>query len=225
MSKLYYFPASQPSRAVAWFIERHNLNIALEVVDILHGESASPEYTAKNPFQGVPLLEFADGTYLSESSAILNYLAATNKIESEYPVADPRAISRIHEAQLRHDSLTRNITIKVLRPALYGTMGGTALDAIKESIVQNSAELLWALEFVNSVLGKTAFIAGDSLTVADYLVTCELNQLPLLEKFTGDNLRIASYPNIARYLETMKAVDGHDKQLVFLTGLAAKILA
>lgn len=223
--KLYYFPASQPSRAVAWFIEKHNLNIPFEVVDILHGESATPEYTAKNPFQGVPLLQLADGSYLSESSAILNYLAASNKIESEYPIADPLTIARIHEAQLRHDALTRTVTTKVLRPALHGAMSGTATDAIKESVDQNSGDLVWALEHINGVLGKTAFIAGDSLTVVDYLVTCELNQLPLLEKFTGDKLRVASYPNIARYLEVMKKVDGHDKQLVFLTGLAAKVLA
>ena len=43
-------------------------------VDILAGESRTPEFLAKNPLGKIPLLEFSGG-HLSESNAILHYLA------------------------------------------------------------------------------------------------------------------------------------------------------
>jgi len=44
-------------------------------VDILSGESRTPEFLAKNPNGRVPLLEWPDGRCLAESNAILFHLA------------------------------------------------------------------------------------------------------------------------------------------------------
>ena len=44
-------------------------------VDILKGETRTPEFLAKNPNGRIPALELADGTCLAESNAILWYLA------------------------------------------------------------------------------------------------------------------------------------------------------
>ena len=44
-------------------------------VDILAGETQAPDFLAKNPNGKIPLLELSDGRCLSESNAILNYLA------------------------------------------------------------------------------------------------------------------------------------------------------
>ena len=44
-------------------------------VDILKGETRSPEYLAINPNHRVPLLEWPDGRRLAESNAILFHLA------------------------------------------------------------------------------------------------------------------------------------------------------
>lgn len=43
--------------------------------DILKGQTKSPDFLARNPNGKIPLLELEDGTTLSESNAILNYLA------------------------------------------------------------------------------------------------------------------------------------------------------
>ena len=45
-------------------------------VDILQGETRSSAFLAKNPNGKIPVLELADGRCLSESNAILNFLAA-----------------------------------------------------------------------------------------------------------------------------------------------------
>lgn len=44
-------------------------------VDILAGESRTAEFLTRNPNGRIPVLELDDGTCLSESNAILNYLA------------------------------------------------------------------------------------------------------------------------------------------------------
>src|ERR1700689_4520890 len=44
-------------------------------VDIMKGESRTPQFLAKSPDGRIPLLEIADGQYLAESDAILWYLA------------------------------------------------------------------------------------------------------------------------------------------------------
>jgi glutathione S-transferase len=44
-------------------------------IDILEGETGSREFLDKNPVGQIPLLELDDGRILSESNAILNFLA------------------------------------------------------------------------------------------------------------------------------------------------------
>src|SRR5947209_3370185 len=53
------------------------LGIAYEIVDldILKGETRTPDFLAMNPSGRVPVLEVAPGRYLSESNAILWYIA------------------------------------------------------------------------------------------------------------------------------------------------------
>src|SRR5215468_8565644 len=43
-------------------------------IDILAGQSRTPDFLAKNSSGGVPVLELDDGSYLSESVAICRYL-------------------------------------------------------------------------------------------------------------------------------------------------------
>ncbi|MEM9510771.1 MAG: glutathione S-transferase family protein [Cyanobacteria bacterium P01_E01_bin.35] len=49
-------------------------------VDILAGETKKPEFLEKNPNGKIPLLELSDGRYLSESNAIINFLAAGSEL-------------------------------------------------------------------------------------------------------------------------------------------------
>ncbi|MCX8114743.1 MAG: glutathione S-transferase, partial [Burkholderiaceae bacterium] len=62
----------------------HKVRLALDLlrvayrwheVDIMKGESRTPQYLAMNPNGKVPLLQIDDHTWLAESNAILCYLA------------------------------------------------------------------------------------------------------------------------------------------------------
>jgi glutathione S-transferase len=52
-------------------------------VDILKGETRTPEFLAKNPSGHVPLLEVAPRRYLAESNAILWYVAGGSPLAPE----------------------------------------------------------------------------------------------------------------------------------------------
>ncbi len=49
-------------------------------VDIMAGDTSNAQFLQKNPNGKIPLLELEDGRCLSESNAILNYLAAGSKL-------------------------------------------------------------------------------------------------------------------------------------------------
>ena len=52
-------------------------------VDILANETQTVEFLSKNPNGKIPLLELEDGRCISESNAILNYLAEGSDLSSE----------------------------------------------------------------------------------------------------------------------------------------------
>jgi glutathione S-transferase len=78
--KLYNHAVAPNPRRVRIFAAEKGIEFSLEEVDILAGQSRTPDFLAKNSSGGVPVLEFDDGLYLSESVAICRYLEG--KIQS-----------------------------------------------------------------------------------------------------------------------------------------------
>ena len=76
MYTLYSMQRSGNSYKVRLALAKLGTPYRLREVDILKGESHTPEFLAMNPTGQVPLLEVAPGRYLAESNAILWYLAA-----------------------------------------------------------------------------------------------------------------------------------------------------
>jgi glutathione S-transferase len=75
MFTLYSMQRSGNSYKVRLALAQIGVPYRLIEVDILKGESHTPEFLAKNPNGQVPLLEVEPGRYLAESNAILWYLA------------------------------------------------------------------------------------------------------------------------------------------------------
>jgi glutathione S-transferase len=69
--------------------------LELEPVDLMAGEHLSERFAAVNPNRLVPVLEEEDGFRLTESSAILKYLAEKSGSPA-YPT-EPRARARVNE--------------------------------------------------------------------------------------------------------------------------------
>ncbi len=71
--KIYDFPMAPNPRRVRIFLAEKNVDIVYVHVDITKGENRTAAFIEKNPMGGLPVLEFDDGTYLTESVAICRY--------------------------------------------------------------------------------------------------------------------------------------------------------
>ncbi len=128
-------------------------------VDILAGESRTPEFLARNPNGRIPVLELDDGRCLSESNAILNYLADGTRYLPEEPYARAEVLKWQIFEQYSHEPYiaTARFIAKYLglpedRRAEYETKqaGGQA-----------------ALSVLESHLAAHDFLVGDQFTIAD----------------------------------------------------------
>jgi glutathione S-transferase len=83
MYTLYSMQRSGNSYKVRLALAQLRIPYRLVEVDILKGESRTPEFLAKNPTGQVPLLEAAPGRYLAESNAILWHLVSGSPLRPE----------------------------------------------------------------------------------------------------------------------------------------------
>ena len=92
MYKLYSMQRSGNSYKVRLALALLNAPYQAIEVDILRGESRTPDFLEKNPSGQVPLLEVADGRYLAESNAILWYVCGGTSLAPESRVERAEAL-------------------------------------------------------------------------------------------------------------------------------------
>jgi len=83
MYTLYSMQRSGNSYKVRLALAHLRIPYTLVEVDILKGETRTPEFLAMNPNGRVPLLEVAPGRYLPESNAILWYIGGGTPLAPE----------------------------------------------------------------------------------------------------------------------------------------------
>nr|XP_026486575.1 glutathione S-transferase theta-1-like [Vanessa tameamea] len=174
--KLYYNLMSQPSRALYILLKTAKCNFEPKVLNLTKGEHFSEEYTAINRFQKVPVIDH-DGFILSESVAIIKYLARENLIpESLYP-KESKLQARVDEfLEWQHIELRLHCAMyfrtKYMNPILFGTKyDAKTLEGYTHRM--ESALEKFETHWLNN---GTEYIAGDSITVADLLAACEIEQ-------------------------------------------------
>jgi glutathione S-transferase len=129
-------------------------------VDILRGESRTPDFLKKNPSGQVPLLEVAPGRFLAESNAILWYLAGGT------PLAPDNRIDRAEALQwmfFEQHALEPNIGAAYFWLALV--RGGRELHA--NSIEDWMERGYRALQVMDNHLKTHDWFAAGHFTVAD----------------------------------------------------------
>jgi glutathione S-transferase len=73
------------------------------VVSILNGGTQTDDFKRKNPNAKIPTLELADGTYLWESNAILNFLAAETSFLPNDPLLRAKVLQWQFFEQYSHE--------------------------------------------------------------------------------------------------------------------------
>jgi glutathione S-transferase len=129
-------------------------------VDILKGESRTPEFLAKNPSGQVPLLEVAPGRYLAESNAILWYVAGGTALAPEDRIDRAEALQWMFFEQ---HSLEPNIGAAFFWLALI--KGGRELQQhALEDWMENGYRALGVME---NHIAQNRYFAAGRYTIAD----------------------------------------------------------
>ena len=156
--RLYDYGPSQNCFKVRLLAAHLGLKLDMVPVSIFKGEGATPEFLAKNPMGGVPVLETDTGEFLPESNAILTFLAEGTR----YLPGD-----RIGRAQvlrwLMFEQRYIQTSISRLR---YWTLTNK-LARFDRDVATARALGNRALDVLEGELAERPFIAGDAYTIAD----------------------------------------------------------
>jgi glutathione S-transferase len=100
--KLYYFQvAPNPTKVRLYLAEKAAAGTPIEVepviVSLAEGEQKSPEHLARNPLGRLPVLELGDGSYITESLAIIEYL---EELHPDPPMIGSTAVERARVREL-----------------------------------------------------------------------------------------------------------------------------
>lgn len=139
----------------------HLLNIELEWIniDILAKETQTAAFLAKNPNGKIPLLELDDGRCISESNAILNYLATGREIASN----DAYETAKIQQWQF-FEQYSHEPYIAVAR--YIAKYLGLPEDR-KADYEEKQSGGHKALAVMEQQLSQTPYLIGSKLTAAD----------------------------------------------------------
>ena len=162
--KIYDFPQAPNPRRVRIFLAEKNIEIIYVHVDVYKGESRTPEFIAKNPLGGLPVLEFDDGTYLTESVAICRYFEGISP-EPQLMGVDPRDIAFV-------EMWNRRMELEVFLPILNFLQHTSPFFKGRLRQLPEFAEMrrkhgLKRIEWLDSILAQREFVAGDRFTIAD----------------------------------------------------------
>ena len=163
MYTLYSMQRSGNSYKVRLALARLAIPFRLVEIDILQGESHTPEFLAKNPNGQVPLLEVMPGRFLAESNAILWYVAGGTSLAPEDRIDRAEALQWMFFEQ---HSLEPNIGAAYFWLNLV--KGGRELQS--HALDDWMEEGHRALGVMDKHLRRNRFFAADRSTIADIAV-------------------------------------------------------
>jgi len=212
--KLYMHPVSMTSRPIRLFIGENNLDVEEQVVDLMTGEHTRDPYASINPNKLVPMLE--DGDFrLTESSAILKYLATRFKLPS-YPTELKQRAKVDEIMDWFNTQFYRDFGYGLAYPQIFPHHKRPS-DEIQQGTIEWGRERAqgWFQILNDFWIGpKKQYLCADQITIADYFGSC----LATL----GEIIRcdFAGYPNVHRWLGNMKKLKDWNRINEALYGFA-----
>ena len=163
-------------------------------VDILGGETGTAEFLARNPNGKIPLLELADGRCLSESNAILNYLAAGSALLPDDTFQRAKVLQWQFFEQYSHEPY-----IAVAR--FIATFLGMPAER-KAEYESKQAGGHKALRVMENQLAANAYLVGEQLSIAD------ISLYAYTHVADEGGFDLSAYPAIQEWLQR---ISGHPR--------------
>ena len=195
MYKLYDFLPSGNGYKVRLLLNLLDIPFTRIELNILERETRTPEFLQKNPKGKIPLLEIAPDKYLSESNAILYYLAQETDFFPQDKYARAQVMQWLCFEQYSHEPniATSRYWISILdQPEKY-----------REQLQHKQRLGYVALEVMEQHLRDRHFFVAETYTIADiglYAYTHVASE-------GGFNLQ--KFPQILAWLKRVEAHSRH----------------
>jgi glutathione S-transferase len=164
---LYGHMMSTAARGVIHYIKEFNLPVDIKIIDIMNKQHQTDEYKKINPCQKVPAFKDGDFT-LSESAAIIKYIAEVYGKEAHYP-KDVKTRSLLAS---RIETISTDVTRQFLYSFVYPQLGFAKRpddDLQKFVVTYGKANSLRQFAAVDrDIIGDRKYIGGDNITIADF---------------------------------------------------------
>lgn len=170
-------------------------------LDLDKGETRTPQFLARNPNGRIPALELDDGTVLSESNAILCYLADGTRYWPDDRLLKAQVLQWLFFEQYSHEPY-------VATPRwIIRHMGRNhpRMAEMPERLEKGRA----AFAVMEQHLAKTDFFVGNRYTIADIALYAYTHRA-----HEGDH-DLTPYPSLRRWLDRVASQPGH---IVMLPG-------
>jgi glutathione S-transferase len=171
--KLYDSIGPNP-HIVRMFMAEKGIEIPRQTVDLRGGENRQAEHLKRNPHGQMPTLELDDGSYLSEVTAICEYLEEKNR--------EPALIGRTAEERAECRMWTRRVDLNICEPLANGYRFGEALRFFEKRIpvvpeASPGLKMIAAnrLQWLNGQMAGKEYLCGTRFTLADILLYCWIN--------------------------------------------------
>ena len=126
-------------------------------VDIMHGESRTPEFLARNHQGQVPMILLDDGRTLAQSNAIIRYLARDSVLLPHDAYAAAKVDEMLFWEQYSHEPYVAVCRFQMLY------LGRSAAEREQWRVERGER----ALDLMESLLGAQDWMAGERLSIAD----------------------------------------------------------
>ncbi|XP_060880760.1 uncharacterized protein LOC132952466 [Metopolophium dirhodum] len=216
---LYYDPISPPCRAVLLTLEALNLKFNLIYIHLLDSEQLTENFRKINSLHTVPVIEEGDFV-LSDSHAIIVYLVREYGGKDDHPLYpnDPEIQAQVNQRLYFDDGTLYLAFRRQYNPWIYRNIPKTE---------EGENKIHEALRFLENVLKKSPWAAGESMTVADFSLVASISTFKVagvdLKKYDNINEWFTKCENkMDGYKEANQAgIDVTDKMLISLNKKSA----
>ena len=172
MHKLYHFTLSPFSRKVRLVLAEKKIEVQL--IEERYWE-ARPDFLRLNPAGKVPVLR-TDSLVLADSGAICEYL------EEMHPTPQLMPTNPVDKAEVRRlnawfdDKFYHEVTKNLLGERVQKKVMGTGYPDSK-NVKTGAQKIKYHLDYMAWLLDRRRWLAGDSMTLADFAAAAQLSSL------------------------------------------------
>lgn len=182
--KIYGDSKSGNCLKVRWTAERLGIPFDWIELDILRGESRTPEFLAMNPAGQVPTVVLDDGRPLAQSNAIILHLAEGSDLIPEDAYERARMLEWLFWEQYSHEPYVAVARFQVKY------LGKPAAELEPRLVERGKA----ALQRLEDGLAGSDFLVGNSLSLADVALVAYTRMAE------DGGFRLADFPRVQAWI-------------------------